>query len=157
MHSSLQSLTALSLRAILYLQDYFWSITLQSWGAKFLYILFSLTCVGFIIFSHLFNRKTHTTHEDIVYVLQYFMTEFVFSQLKWRIWRSLYSKVLNIYRAYMTHIIIKRTSQVGYKLFFPSITLTAQEFLLKMDTNYMDNLRLFLIKWTVNVLIYVTF
>lgn len=56
----------------------------------------------------------------------------------------------------MAHIIIRRTNQVGHKLFFPSITLTVQEFLLKMDTNYMDNLRLCLIKWTVNsyVLIY---
>jgi len=41
--------------------------------------------------SHLFNTKAaYNTQGHIVYVLPYFMTEFVFSQLKWRVWKILF-------------------------------------------------------------------
>lgn len=91
LHSSLQSLTVLCQRAILYLQGYFGSITLQSWGAVFLYFVFQAMCIGFIMLSHLFNTKTdYNTQGHIVYGLPYFMTEFAFNQLKLRVWKSLF-------------------------------------------------------------------
>lgn len=77
LHSSLQSLTVLCQRAILYLQGYFGSVTLQSWGAVFLYFVFQAMCIGFIMLSHLFNTKTeYNAQGHIVYGLPYFMTEF---------------------------------------------------------------------------------
>lgn len=91
LHFSLQSLTALSLRATLYLQGYFWSITLRSWGAVFLYFIFPAMCIGFITLSHLFSTKpVYKTQGHIVYVLPYFMAEFEFNQLKWRVWKTLF-------------------------------------------------------------------
>lgn len=91
LHSSLQPLTARSLRAILNFQGCFWRVTLQSWGAVFPNLVFQTTWIGFIMLSQPFNSKTeYNTQGHIVYLLTYFMTEFVFNQLKLRVWKSLF-------------------------------------------------------------------
>lgn len=84
-------------------------------------------CMEFIILSHLLNTKTaHNAQGHIVYILPYFMTEFVFSQLNEE-YEKAYFKVLNIYRAYMAYIIIRRTGQVGQRLLLPSVTFGSPE------------------------------
>lgn len=76
-HSSLFSFTSLRLRAILYLQGYFWRITLQFGGVVSLHFIFPGMCIGLIFLSCLFNIKIAcNTQVHIVYVLMYFMTEF---------------------------------------------------------------------------------
>lgn len=81
-HSSLLSFTALCLRAILDLQGNF-EAQHSSFGVWFSYLLFFQACIGFLFLSHLFNVKTaYNTQGHIVYVLPYFMTELLLSQMK---------------------------------------------------------------------------